>query len=194
MSAWLRRFVSQLLLIIGELSRGVFIKEPPLLCFNKHPNGADQVWRRLDTGPLRTGRILELIELLTEFLLIHRSENTALLGESLRGRDLMIVTMLAEICTTRHHENSFAEFEGRNDRPHPGMGDDQAGDFDVLSEFVSTDERRGADMRGMKVGGTGLGKNVCATTCAGPFVDCPDEAVEAPLRADGDKNHSTEPT
>lgn len=194
MSGWLRRFVSHLLRFIGESSRGILVIKPNLLCFNKRPNGADQIWRRLDTESLRTGRTLESIELLMEFLLIHRDENAALRGESLRGRDLMIVAMLAEIGAARHHENLFAEFEGGNDRSHPSMGDDQAGDFNVPSEFVSTDERRGTDVLGTKVGWTSLGKNVCAATHASPFVDGPDQAIEAPLRADGDKNHSTEPT
>lgn len=129
-----------------------------------------------------------------EFPLIHCSENAAVLGETLSGCDLVIVAMFTEIGPPRHHENPLAEFEGSDDRPHSGMCDDQTSGFDMLSEFVSADEWRGADVLGTKVGRTDLSKNVCATACTGPFVDCPDQAIEAPLCAYSDKNHSTEPT
>ena len=116
-----------------------------------------------------------------KLLPIYGGENAAVLGEAPRGRDLMIVAMLAEIGAARHHDNPLAEFEGSDDRPHSGMSDDQAGDFGMLFEFVSADEWRGADVLGTKVGGTGLGKDVCAAARTGPFVDCPDQAIESVL-------------
>ncbi|MCP2001096.1 hypothetical protein J2S34_003582 [Nitrobacter winogradskyi] len=129
-----------------------------------------------------------------EFLPIHGGENTAVFREAARGRDLMIVAMLTKICTARHHDDPLAEFEGDDDRPHSGMSDDKVGDFDMLFEFVGAHKRCGADVPGTKVGGTDLGKDVGTAAHARPFVDRPDQTIERPLGAHGNKNHNTEPT
>ncbi len=73
------------------------------------------------------------------------------------------------------------------------MGNHNARRFDALPEFGRVDKPLGANMFGVVLRWTRLGKTISSSTRAGPLVDRTDQSIKLPLRSDCHKNHSTEP-
>ncbi len=77
-----------------HLRRNVFVLETNTSGLDKRSNGGDKVWRCLCAEPLGLFENLELIQSINQFLFVESNHNTALLGEPLRGRELVVVTVL----------------------------------------------------------------------------------------------------
>jgi hypothetical protein len=119
--------------------------------------------------------------------------DSGVVAEVLHRRPLVIVAVLTEVRSPRHHDDRLSELERSQNRPHASVRDDDLGLARLRLELVWGEEAVPLYVSGGLGGVPDLGKDVGAPVLHGPPVYGVHETIEGKLSADRDEDHRIEP-
>jgi hypothetical protein len=92
-----------------------------------------------------------------------------------------------------HHDNWLPKFEGRYDRAHPRVAYDKPSRANTIAKLRGIKELHNLNMLRLVIRSSDLRKDISPAAQSGPYINGADQTVERICRANGDKDHSTEP-